>query len=113
MFSLPGHDAHMDMRLIAMALAALLLPVQVAASEHHDRDHDRAREAVAAGQRQPLAAILRQVEARFGGRVLEIELDEDHGRTIYEIELLDEQGRVLELEVDAATGEILQQEYDD
>jgi len=45
--------------------------------------------------------------------VLEIELDEDHGRTIYEIELLDEQGRVLELEVDAATGEILQQEYDD
>lgn len=77
------------------------------------RDHDRARAAVAAGHRLPLSEILRQVEARFGGRVLEIELEHEDGVLVYEIELLDDNGRVLELEVDAVTGAILDQEYDD
>lgn len=106
----------MHRRLIAPMIclvAALLagLPAPAPASER--RDHERARAAVAAGQRLPLSAILRQVETRFGGRVLEIELDDDDGRAIYEIELLDDNGRVLELEIDAVTGAILDQEYDD
>lgn len=76
-------------------------------------DHDRARTAVLAGQRLPLSTILANIESRYGGRILEIELDDDNGRPVYEIELLDDRGRVVELEVDAATGEILDSEYDD
>lgn len=76
-------------------------------------DHDRARTAVLSGQRMPLSSILAMIESRYGGRILEIEMDDDNGRSIYEIELLDDRGRVLELEVDAITGEILDSEYDD
>lgn len=106
----------MDRRLIRLmiCLAALLAGLPAApAPASERRDHERARAAVAAGQRLPLSDILRQVEARFGGRVLEIELDDDDGRPIYEIELLDDNGRVLELDVDAVSGAILDQEYDD
>ncbi len=76
-------------------------------------DHDRARAAVLTGQRLPLSTILAQIESRYGGRILEIDMDDDKGRPIYEIELLDDRGRVMELEVDAITGEILDSEYDD
>ncbi len=92
--------------LVCTGLAAGSLPAA-------GSDHDRARTAVLAGQRLPLSTILQTVESRYGGRILEIELDDDNGRPIYEIELLDDRGRVVELEVDAATGEILDSEYDD
>ncbi len=100
----------MTMRLFALAILALMATT-AAASER--RDHERARAAVAAGQRLPLSVILKTIETRFGGRVLEIELEDDDGRPVYEIEMLDDHGRVLELEVDAVSGAILDQEYDD
>jgi uncharacterized membrane protein YkoI len=113
MFNPPGHHARMDKRLIALVLAACLAGMTASADASGRRDHERARAAVAAGQQLPLSAILQAIEARFGGRVLEIDLEHDDGHPIYEIELLDDNGRVLELEIDAVTGAILEQEYDD
>lgn len=112
MFSRLDHDVRMHKRLIPLMI--VLAGVGTATALASDRrDHDRARAAVAAGQRMPLSEILRQIEARFGGRVLEIELEHEDDGPVYEIELLDDNGRVLELDVDAATGAILNQEYDD
>ncbi len=98
--------------LLAGAVVTVASPRAGAGAGAGD-DHERARAAVLAGQRLPLSSILAAIESRYGGRILEIELDDDNGRPIYEIELLDDRGRVLELEVDAATGEILDSEYDD
>ena len=39
------------------------------------------------------------------GEVLEVELEEEHGRLVYEIKLLRPGGRLAELLYDAATGE--------
>ncbi|MFB9068848.1 PepSY domain-containing protein [Pseudofulvimonas gallinarii] len=103
----------MDKRLIALAIVALASAMATAAPASERRDHERARAAVVAGERLPLSVILKTIEERFGGRVLEIDLEDDRGRPVYEIEILDDRGRVLELDVDAATGEILEQEYDD
>lgn len=49
---------------------------------------------------------------KFGGKVVEIELDEDDGRYEYEIELRTSQGEV-ELTIDAVTGNIFDVEIDD
>lgn len=46
------------------------------------------------------------------GRVLEIELDEDDGRLMYEVELWTSKGEA-EVEIDAYTGKVLSVEYDD
>jgi uncharacterized membrane protein YkoI len=77
------------------------------------RDHDKARDAVASGERLSLSTILARIETSHGGRILEIERDTLAGREVYEIELLGDDGRVVELAVDAANGEIIGSEYDD
>jgi uncharacterized membrane protein YkoI len=71
------------------------------------KDHERARAALEAGQIQPLAQILTEVERRYLGRVIETELDRDNGRWVYDFKLLPPTGQVFKLEVDATTGALL------
>lgn len=99
--------------LTLLVLAALTIPGPEAALAREPRDHDRAREAVATGERLPLSTIVVRLETQYGGRILEIERENEHGRELYEIELLDDRGRVIELDVDATTGEIVDSEHDD
>jgi len=42
--------------------------------------------------------------------LLEVEHDQEHGRYIYELEYLTNDGDIYELEVDAVTGRVLKQE---
>jgi uncharacterized membrane protein YkoI len=90
-------------------IAALLLVI-VAAPGPADGDgmddHDRARQAVERGDALPLGSILRRVEAETGGRVIEVEFERDDGRWMYELEVITPDGRLLEVEVDGATGRI-------
>ena len=72
-----------------------------------DHDHERARAAVQAGQVLPLATLLQQLQRSHPGQVLEVELDRDDGRWIYELKLLQGGGQLLKLELDAATGQVL------
>jgi uncharacterized membrane protein YkoI len=78
-----------------------------AADGREDNDHERARAAQQAGKIRPLADILREVERRYLGRVIETELEQEDGLWIYEFRILPPTGRVFELELDAATGALL------
>ncbi len=71
------------------------------------RDHERARAAVQSGQALPLATLLQRLQRSHPGQVLEVELEREHGRWVYEITLLQPGGRLLKLELDAATGAVL------
>ncbi|HLU77702.1 MAG TPA: PepSY domain-containing protein [Burkholderiales bacterium] len=87
-------------------IVTLLLAVSAAQADDA-RDHDRAREALEAGEVMPLPRILDRVERDYPGRVLEVELERDDGRWLYEIKLLQPDGRVLKLDVDAADARVL------
>jgi uncharacterized membrane protein YkoI len=86
-----------------------LLPVSGLASD----DHEKARRLKEAGRILPLQEVVKKAQAEHPGRVIEVELDDDHGRHVYEIELLDEQGEVWELYFDAATGDLIKHERED
>jgi uncharacterized membrane protein YkoI len=75
---------------------------------HADSDHDRARNAVQAGQVLPLKTVLDRLEREHPGQVLEVELEQEDGRWVYEVKLLQTGGRLVKLELDAASGELLQ-----
>ena len=87
-------------------LAVLLSLIAGPALADRD-DHDRARRALEAGEVLPLSEILAAVEAAQPGRVIEVELERDDGRWVYELELVAPDGRLVEIEIDAATADIL------
>ncbi len=75
--------------------------------KHEERDHDRARKAVQAGQVMPLPEVLTRLERSHPGKVLEVELEGEEGRWVYELKVLQEGGRLIKLKVDARSGEVL------
>lgn len=70
-------------------------------------DHERARAALQAGEVMPLPALLERVQRTHPGQVLEVELESERGRWIYELKLLQADGQLLKLEFDARTAELL------
>ena len=97
---------------ILAAAICLALAATPAGAKKGGRDHDDAGQAVSSGRAMPVAAILKSLKGRIG-EVLEIELDDDDGRLVYEIKYLDSRGRRMEAYVDARTGRILKNEDDD
>ena len=91
-------------------MASLVLAVVLAwpAAWAGDKDdHERARAAVQAGEVLPLATVLERLKRSHPGQVLELELERDDGRWIYEVKLLQADGLLLKLDVDARTAQVL------
>lgn len=90
---------------------ALLLALHVGLSPlalaDDPEDHDRARQALEAGEILPLKNVLEVVAADTPGRVLEVELDRHQERWVYEIKLLRQGGAVVKLWVDAKDGTVI------
>lgn len=92
--------------LLAAGFGLLLLPGPAPAGAPRS-DHDQARAARARQQALPLERILAIVERHFEGRVIDTELEREDGVLRYELELLLPDGRVIEIELDAHTGDFL------
>jgi len=72
-----------------------------------DSDHELARELKQAGDILALEQILEKAQQLHPGHVLEVELEKEQHRYIYEIETVDTKGNVWEMQYDAKTGELL------
>lgn len=71
-------------------------------------DHDRARQALEAGEVLPLRTILERVERDSPGQVMEVDLERKGERWIYEIKLLRTGGALVKLKIDARDGTLLE-----
>lgn len=110
-------------RFIALALCLALAAAVPAHADWDDDDDERPRfkkrdqeivwEARQRGEILPLEVILATVQRQYPGEFLKIELEDDDDELIYEIDLLTRRGIVLEIEIDARTGQILDVEEDD
>jgi len=85
-----------------------LAPVAIA-----DDDYIEAGHLLDSGKILPLEIILKKVRQHFPGRILDIELEREGQKIVYEIEILDSSGVVKEIYIDAANGELLSVEEDD
>lgn len=91
------------LRLLPVLLAVSAWPAQA----HDHEDHDRARQALEQGRVLPLRAVIDRVEREQQGQVVKIEFEADDGRYIYKIRLLQRDGRMAKLKVDAVDGRVL------
>lgn len=100
------------MRILSAALAAALAlgAAAPASAQFGEREITRIRTAIEAGRIVPLRQLLEAVDPEQSLYILEAELDEDSDAPsgwLYEVELLTEEGE-RELEIDARSGEILE-----
>jgi uncharacterized membrane protein YkoI len=89
------------MKAAGSLLACLLLIMSYA------DDHDVAKRLKDTGDIVPLATILKTVSTTHPGRVLEVQLQHQHGRPVYHVELVDAHGVVWYLQFDATQGALL------
>ena len=94
------------------SLMLILLPLTLAAQPIAP-DYETARQAVDRGDMLPLEQILARIEARHPGRIVEVELEDEGGMWLYEVEILTPEGRLIELELDPRTGAVLSMKEDD
>lgn len=91
---------------MAIALLSALAVFAAGARADDDRDHDVARQAVERGEIKPLAEILRMLRDKLPGEIAGVKFERKGGRLMYELRIVGAQGRLLEVHVDATTGEI-------
>lgn len=97
-------------RILTLCLSVLALPVM---AQGRLADHERAEAAVARGAILPLADVLQSLARQHPGEVIEVELDEEDGVLVYDLDMVTPDGRLIEVEVDAVTGIVLEVENDD
>jgi uncharacterized membrane protein YkoI len=78
-----------------------------------DIGQDEARRLMLAGKIRPLSELMQLHPRRLSGHLLDVELEEEKGRLVYEIEVLGQDGVVREFYLDASSGAILKEEIED
>ncbi|WP_223422310.1 PepSY domain-containing protein [Tateyamaria pelophila] len=97
-----------------MICRALILTALLTGPALADRDdQDRAHRALEAGEILPLSQILAVAGTVRPGRVIEVELEREDGRWVYELELVTPEGVLYEMEIDAATATVLDLEREE
>lgn len=94
------------------AISLLLLATSTATFASDKADHEQAQQLRLQGEILPLDTILSKIKTAGFTNILELELEKEHGRWVYEIETLNHHNQVLEIYIDAKTGKLLKQELE-
>lgn len=101
------------MHTLNALLATALLAAVAGAAQARDLGPDEALRLRDAGTIQPFERLNAAALARHaGGKVGETELEQEGARYVYQVELRDAQGVRWEVELDAASGQILHDRQD-
>jgi len=95
--------------ILAMVLAGATLVAAPRAADARDQDElrrDEVRRAVESGEIHSLTDILSTLRGKLPGEVAGVEIEHEGGRWRYEFRVVDSQGRLFEVYVDARSGEI-------
>jgi uncharacterized membrane protein YkoI len=101
-----------------MLAVALVLGLGATGAGAHNHDRDLAEQLQAMGEVLPLPDVLARVARDYPGQVLKVEFEQENDHCdgargkpedcwIYELKILQDQGRLTKLKVDARTGETL------
>ncbi len=83
------------------------------ASADRKLNQDEVLQLVREGKIRPLAELMAQNPKRFAGRLLDVDVEYEHGQLVYEIEVLGKDGKVREFYLNPITGQVLKEELED
>ncbi|RMH31891.1 MAG: hypothetical protein D6690_14880 [Nitrospirae bacterium] len=90
----------MLLTMLIVTPSSLLADQQEAEGEH--------RAALVSKATIPIEDAIQVAREQFDVTVIEAELEEEDGKTVWEIELVTKDGKIMEVHVDAITGEVLE-----
>jgi uncharacterized membrane protein YkoI len=93
---------HFRQLLLAFAITA----AAVGNGRAETGDQDALWSAVKRGEIRPLADLIGIVRNRLPGEITGVEIEREHGRWVYEFRVVDTKGRLLDVHVDARSGNI-------
>ena len=97
-----------------LLVISLLLPFWlVPAAMAGDIDQDDAIRLREAGEILPLESILTKAREHHDGKVIGVELERERDSFIYEIKILDNNGILWEMKINAEDGMVLEEEQED
>lgn len=94
--------------LSGIVLCLLSASPMLRADNLDDAGHELARQALEQGRVLPLRTVLEKIERDYQGQALKVEFEQDDGRFLYKIRLLQSDGRMVKLKVDAVDGKVLE-----
>jgi uncharacterized membrane protein YkoI len=97
---------------ITPVILALLISVPAYIAQADD-DYLEAKRLRDRGEIKSLEEILKNARRAYPGRILEVELEDEEGRIIYELEILGHDSIVRKIHIDARSGQLLFVEEDD
>ncbi len=100
---------HPSLRAAAAILTAAVLVILPHATSADATSQNDLRRAVERGEIRPLSQILESLRGKVPGEVVRVEVERRKGRWLYEFRVIGPNGRLLEVHVDASSGEIERQ----
>lgn len=98
---------------VIAALAAAWFAAGVATASHdgswHEEDsaYEQAREAVEHGEALPLHEVRQRLRETFPGKIVATHYEFEFERWVYEFKIVDPQGQLQKVHLDAKTGELV------
>ena len=102
---------HAYTRYALMSAAALVVAGGAAQAAVDRPQNDAVRDLASA--KIGIVQAIESAQAATGGRATAAELESEHGRVAYEVEVVARNNAVLEVSIDAATGKVLAQHADE
>ncbi len=102
-----GRGSQLPVVGLLLILLCFVVVQNTGASHDYPEDQEYVRELRNSGEILSLSSIIDDASKRYQGRLLEVELEREDGVLIYELEMLMQDGTVIELFYDARTGELI------
>ena len=103
----------MKIGFISLVLVVGMTSSLLSRADDSDDLSDQVPQWVSEGKVISLDSLMERHEARLNGRLLDLEVEKEDGRIIYELEVLREDSVVYEIKIDAENGEWLEEEIED
>jgi len=100
-------------RQFLITLCLIIITMMPPGLSQADNDYIEARRLQDTGEILSLESLLKNVRPLFPGKILQIELETEEGKIVYEFEILGNDGIVREVYFDAKTGKLLSVKEED
>ena len=98
--------------LAVLAGSALALSAPAWSDDNGKKEMDETREAVEMSKTAKVTVeqAIKTATEKMAGKVIEAELEKKHGKAVWEVEIVGEDGKVTEVHVDADSGAVIDTE---